>query len=901
MNWPSVWPIKPAEARWFGPAAWALGWLAGTLVLLWASRWPDPRWVGWAGGAALLASLGLRRARVSTWGAAVLIVAGVLGGWSRSTWDAQGKQAEQIDAALIGVDLRVQGLISDLPRVDAQASRFRLDVEQAWLDGRSVRLPARIDLAWYAGWQPSGEADLRPAGPAQRAAPTLSPGERWLLQVRLKPAHGGVNPHGADFELWAWENDLGALGYVRSGAHDPPAQRLASGLCCRVAAWRAALRERIWAQGFEPRTAGVLAALVLGDQASISRDDWDVFRATGVAHLMSISGLHITLWAWLAGALIGALWRRWAWACARWPAQHAAGLGGLLLATGYALFAGWGIPAQRTLWMLGLFVGLRLRGVHWPWAMRWLAAAWLVALVDPWALLQPGFWLSFVAVGVLIASDSGAAYASQTGVWSRFRAMLAEQKTVSLALAPLSLVAFGQVSLIGLGVNLLAIPLVSFVITPLALLGVLLSPAWALAALLIEAFTQTLSALALWPGAVATLARAPLWAGVAAVVAGAGLAAPLAWRWRAWALLGLVPLLGWRVPTPPAGVFELWAADVGQGHALLVRTAQHTLIYDTGPRYSAESDAGSRVLVPLLQALGWSPDAVVLSHRDSDHTGGYAALRARWPAAPVWAGFDTPAPAPQARAAAPTPIAPTDPPFATQQRCQAGQHWVWDGVLFEMLHPLAEDDPQVLRPNAMSCVLRIQAASGVRALLVGDIEAAQEARLLRDHGSDLHAQLLLVPHHGSRTSSSAAFLAAVQPRHAWVQAGYRNRYGHPTGPVLARYQAIDAQIWRTDTQGALHWRSDQAQLVHTERDAQRRLWRHFDPPAAQRSQAAAALDPSLAAPAAPAAPAVAPSTAPAAGPTTTPAAAASAGRVVAQRAERPTGTRLAGLDNANLE
>jgi len=276
----------------------------------------------------------------------------------------------------------------------------------------------------------------------------------------------------------------------------------------------------------------------------------------------------------------------------------------------------------------------------------------------------------------------------------------------------------------------------------------------------------------------------------------------------------VLPLLLWRPALPAPGEFSLLAADVGQGNAVLVRTAQHTLVFDAGPRYGLETDAGHRVLLPLLQSLQWTPDTLVLSHRDSDHVGGAAAVLGLFPGTVLRSSLEPQHPLLQQRSAV---------------RCEAGQRWEWDGVEFSVLHPTAVDygAQPAPAPNTLSCVLRI--GNGRHsALLAGDIEARQEARLVREVAA-LRADVLLVPHHGSKTSSSEAFLQAVAPRFAWVQAGYRNRFGHPAPTVLQRYGAQGAEVLDSPHCGAMHWSSERPEIVHCERALQRRYWHHQVP------------------------------------------------------------------------
>nr|WP_315495683.1 DNA internalization-related competence protein ComEC/Rec2 [uncultured Rhodoferax sp.] len=745
----------------------------------------------------------------------LVLLAGMALGWGSTGVRAVLFASTALAPALEGRDLRVTGVVEGLPQTTEAGLRFTLRVEQALLDGQAVAVPARMAVAWYA----SGYALLGEQTALQRVPAPLQAGERWQLTLRARAPHGSMNPHGFDYELWLWEQGLQASAYVRAGPKDPEPQHLGQTWQAPVALARQALRDRILASVQDRRAAGLLAALVVGDQAAVDRSDWDVFRATGVAHLISISGLHITMFAWGAALVTGAVWRRSRRLCLALPAPSAALLGGLLLACGYAVLAGWGVPAQRTCLMLATITVLRLAGARWPWPLVWILACAAVVALDPWALLQPGFWLSFVAVGVLFATDSGAVRADSTEARGRFVLkvwhLLREQWVITLALAPLSLLLFGQLSVVGLVANLLAIPWVTLLLTPLALLGVVVPAVWGLATQATDLLWWWLSALATWPGATLTWPLPPLGWGLLAVAGGLLCALPVPWHLRALGLPLLLPLLLWRPALPAPGAFELLAADVGQGNAVLVRTARHALLFDAGPRYSLESDAGHRVLVPLLKALDVTLDTVVLSHRDTDHVGGAAAVLALQPQAALLSSIEPGHPLQQLRPA---------------QRCEAGQRWVWDGVPFEVLHPQAADYAGPAKPNALSCVLRIGTGAG-SALLVGDIEAAQEARLVQAwQGTDyLRAAVLLVPHHGSKTSSTPEFLQAVAPQWALVQAGYRNRFGHPAPPVLARYAEAGTHLVSSPRCGAMRWRSAQPQNVACTREDERRYWHHLVP------------------------------------------------------------------------
>ncbi len=771
-------------------------------------------WPAWANAGLLLAGLllfaapWLARPRLAGLQAALLLAGAACAAAGVTGLRAEARLQARLPSALEGRDLQLTGVVAAMPQRSDAGVRFRFRVEAALAPGQPVPVPQDLLLGWYGGPEAAaaGRVDL------QRTPPDLRPGQRWQLVARLKAPHGHVNPHGFDYELWLWEQGLQATGYVRAGPREAPTL-LAQTWRHPVERARHAVRDALFAHVPDARLAGVLAALVVGDQGAIDRADWDVFRATGVAHLMSISGLHVTMFAWLAAGLIGAAWRRVPGLMLRWPAPHAALVGGALCAGAYALFAGWGVPAQRTVCMLATVALLRLAGRGWPWPAIWLAAAAVVVTADPWSLAQAGFWLSFVAVGVLFATTRAEVppeRATRLARATRFlRQLVREQVVVTVALTPLSLLLFQQVSAVGLLANLVAIPWVTLVVTPLGLAGVLWAPLWTLGALAVDALGGLLQLLALLPGATWSSPAAPLWAGAAGVTGGLLLAmqGPLAWR-----LLGLpllLPVLLWQAPRPAEGRFELLAADVGQGNAVIVRTAHHTLVYDTGPAYSRETDAGQRVLVPLLRAGGEAVAQVVLSHRDQDHTGGAAAVLRMQPQAGLLSSLE-----------ADHPLLRLRPGRA----CVAGSSWRWDGVHFEVLHPPAGEPPRGVRPNAVSCVLRISTAEGA-ALLAGDIEQPQEAALVRA-GAPLEADFLLVPHHGSTTSSSTPFLVAVSPAVAVVQAGYRNRFGHPAPVVLQRLRDRGIQVVASAECGAAHWRSWAPGEVLCQRKLTPRYWHH---------------------------------------------------------------------------
>ncbi|MDB5893369.1 MAG: internalization-related competence protein ComEC/Rec2, partial [Rhodoferax sp.] len=655
---PNGWSVNP-RAAWLGLAL--TGWLAGTVLqlqqaLLWS-------WTSYAGLLALAVltagAMAARRAAAGTSAMGdVLRCIGVFccaascafasAGWRGAVFDAQS-----MPPALEGIDLPITGVVVAMPQRNDGGLRFRMRVEAAAPldDGRAAEVPSLIELHWYRGPM-TYETDNGVQAQLQGQPPDLRAGERWQMTVRLKAPHGGRNPRGFDYELWLWEQGVQATGYVRAGPSEVAPRRLGASWRHPVERARQAVRDAIYARlapngtqgpdkAAQGRLAGVVAALVVGDQSAIDRADWDLFRATGVAHLMSISGLHITMFAWLAAAVVGWLWRRvdvFGWqGTLRWPAPRVALVGGIALAAAYAVFSGWGVPSQRTVWMLATVGALRWSGRRWPWPLVWLLACAVVLAIDPWALLQAGFWLSFVAVGVLFAADPGgadrvaedggvAAASAWHGLGQRATAMLREQTIVTLALTPLSLLLFQQVSVVGLLANLVAIPWVTLVVTPLALLGLIAAPIWDAAAIAVAWLGWGLALLAAVPGATVSVAAATVLVSSAGVAGGLLLAMKLPWGARLLGVPLLLPVLLWQSARPAQGEFELLAADIGQGNAVLVRTATHSLLFDTGPRFGPDSDAGHLVLVPLLRSLHEKVDLVVVSHRDSDHIGGAEAV-----------------------------------------------------------------------------------------------------------------------------------------------------------------------------------------------------------------------------------------------------------------------------------
>ncbi|MBI5921716.1 MAG: DNA internalization-related competence protein ComEC/Rec2 [Betaproteobacteria bacterium] len=715
---------------------------------------------------------------------------------------AQYRLADALATIDEGRDLRLVGVISSMPQRFENGVRFEFRVEQA-----EVRVPEHISLAWYQGWRreidETEEVELH-------AAPPLHAGERWQLTARLKRPHGNMNPAGFDYEAWLLEAGIRATGYVRTVPENRRLDEFVLNPANLIEKLREDIRERFYRILPEQPYAGVLVALAVGDQRAIDSELWQLFSRTGITHLMSISGLHVTLFASLVYALLNWLWRRSPMLPLVIPAQRAAVAGGFIAALLYCLIAGFAVPAQRTLYMLAVVVvALWMQRAVVP--SRVLALALLaVLLVDPWAVLAAGFWLSFGAVGLLFYVGSGRLGAAHwLREWGR------TQWAVTLGSLPALLLLFQQFSLVSPLANALAIPVVGFVVTPLVLaaavlppLGFLLYPAHLITTWLMS-FIEWLAEL---PWAVWQQHAPPTWAWLTGLLGCVWLLLPRGFPARWLGLMALLPLLLVPPLRPAVGEAKLVVLDVGQGLAMHIQTASHDLLYDTGPLYSPEANSGNRVIAPYLRALGVARlDGLVVTHQDTDHSGGAEAVldavAVDWLMSSL--AYE------HGLSAMPVRTLP----------CSAGQAWEWDGVRFEVLHPLREQYAAPSRKtNDMSCVLMVSNSHG-KVLLTSDIEAISEKALLERAAGKLRADLMIVPHHGSRTSSTPAFIRAVGATQVIFPVGYRNHFGHPKPDVVERYRQSGARMHRTDMDGALTVSLTASGVnVAAEREERRRYW-----------------------------------------------------------------------------
>lgn len=708
-------------------------------------------------------------------------------GFLLCAWRAQGMIDSRWPLADSDREVVAEGRIASLPEQRLSAGMKEPGTrDEGAEDGEGQEAPA-LRHDWRFLFSPAADAGLPRLVRVSwyRAEPRLQGGDCWRLKLRLRPPHGTLNPSGYDYEAWLFEQGIGATAIVRDSS--PCGER--SGYWLLRARQQVVNRLEHWLPG-NP-ALGLVAGLAVGDRSLLQEQDWDTFRVTGTSHLMAIAGLHI-------GMVVAAVFflLRWFWSafpawCLRLPAQKAAMLGAAAAAIVYALMSGFEPPAQRALLML-------LSGFAALWfdrpslVPRALALAWLlIVAASPLALLSPGLWLSFTAVAAIFYVISG-----RLGPRRRWRELLLLQLTLSLVLLPLTFYFFQGGGWIGPLANLLVVPLFTLLLPALLLA---LGLAWAAPALGVPLLGWVAHGI-LWvrQGLGWAAAHAPdAWIAASpppallllAMLGMALLLAPRGLPLRGFAALCFLPLF-LPLDRAPAEGFQLTALDVGQGLAVVVRTAQHTLLFDAGPAFEDISDAGRSVVVPYLLGQGVHElDLMIISHADLDHRGGAPAVRRL---------LDVDR---EIGALSATP-------------CRAGQRWNWDGVEFEILSPPADAPAEAnsaapLRSksdrfwrNNGGCVLRVS-AGGHAALLPADIEAPMEKRLLADLPDKLRADVLLAAHHGSKTSSTQPFVDAVQPQLVIFSAGWRNRFRFPRAAVVARYLGEGAELHMTGNGGAI--------------------------------------------------------------------------------------------------
>ncbi len=687
-------------------------------------------------------------------------------GLSWACISAQWALDDRLKPTLDGQTRWVEGQVIGLPQRTGEGVRFELADSRS----RNARLPRRIRVSWRGG-------------------PPVHSGERWRLAINLKRPAGLLNFHGFDQEAWLLAQRMGATGTVKDGER----------LVAARSAWRDGLRQRLMAVDAFGREAGLIA-LVLGDGSGLAAADWQVLQDTGTVHLLVISGQHIGMLAGLIYGLIAGLARYGLWP-RTWPwLPWACGLA-FTASLSYGLLAGFGVPVQRACVMVGLVLLWRLRfrhlGLWWPL----LLALNGVLVLEPLASLQPGFWLSFAAVAVLILAFGG-----RLGAWSVWQAWTRPQWLIAVGLFPVLLVLGLPISLSAPLANLVAVPWISLVVLPLALLGTALLPLPFIGEGLLWLAGGALEGL--FKGLAWLAGQLPAWI-PAEVPQGCWLLSLLGAlllllpKGVPFRVLGL-PMLLLAVFPPrepvPHGQVEVVQLDVGQGQSLILRTRHHTLLYDAGPR-SGAFDLGARVVLPSLRKLGVKVlDMMLISHADADHAGGAGAIAKGMPIKRVVGGETEGLPA-----------------FLGTQPCNSGERWTWDGVTFELWQW-----PDAISGNPKSCVLQVQ-ANGERLLLTGDIDRAAEQAMLASPLA-VPTDWLQAPHHGSRSSSSWAFVERLVPRSVLISRGRSNAFGHPHPQVMARYQRLGSQVYDSAEQGAVRLQLGAFAPPVVAR-SQRRFWR----------------------------------------------------------------------------
>ena len=670
---------------------------------------------------------------------------------------------KQLTNSLESKEVLISGRVIDLPVQGVRSIKFLFKIDEVITPIEDLAFPSKIRLSWY---------DLNKQ---------VRSGEKWQFLVKLKKPHGLSNPHGFDYEKWLFQHQIGATGYVRTSDNN---KRLTPAPWWAFGYWRESLKNYLEVALAGNQHMGVIKALVLGDRSNISADQWDVFRKTGTSHLIAISGLHIGL----ISAFVFTVFR---WLGLRLPylrrdVTRYAILASLLSAILYAALAGFSVPTQRALIMVSVVLGGLFWRRHYHPLHIILLALLAVLAIDPLAAMSAGFWLSFGAVGVILYAGVG-----RIGKPTFLKQLFQIQWAVSIGLLPLVLYFFQQVSLLSPLANVLAVPFVSFAIVPLLLVALILAlfhsslglMALKLVTYLVDILWYFLDIISKTSFSAMGLQSVSLVACVIAMVGVALLLLPKGLFSKPVACLLFLPLL---FPSQPnelsLGEFKLVLLDVGQGLSIVIQTVENTLVFDTGAKYSEKSDMASLVILPYLKGAGVKRiDRLIISHGDNDHAGGAKTLLTNVPVNHLM----------------------TSVPELFQGykpiTCKEGMSWALDGVNFEFLSP---GQNTLFEGNEASCVLKISSVNG-SVLLPGDIEKGTEQSLLQYKRKQLKADVLIAPHHGSKTSSTIQFIKAVNPQYVLFPVGYRNRFGFPKQQVVDRYASQDIKEFDTATHGAL--------------------------------------------------------------------------------------------------
>ncbi|MCF7964046.1 DNA internalization-related competence protein ComEC/Rec2 [Methylobacter sp. Wu8] len=758
----------------------ALSFLAGLLSVQQLPVLPDIQWLIVGGVAACI----IAWLRYWRW---LFFLVGVL--WAIAF--AMCRLSDRLPESVEGVDVQVSGVIADLPERDEKRVRFDFIIEDAGTGAGAAtvidpvqQLPGKLRLSWYYPDQP------------------VKAGQHWTFTVKLKRVHGTMNPGGFDYERWLFTEGIGATGYVRPSPK--PVLLGSDSSWSNIAVFRQLITDRLSNTLSNSPSLALIKALTIGDGNSITQQQWEVFRKTGTTHLVVISGSHIGLIAGLVYFLVLKLWAWTGW-LSQSP-QKVAAISAVLVAVFYSGLAGFSVPTQRSVVMLAVaMTAIILQRNSRP--LNTLSIALFAVLIfDPLAVLAAGFWLSFLAVSLIVYAVSGR-LGRIKHVWTAIKL----HWVTSVGLSPLLLLFFQQVSLIAPLANLIAVPVISLLAVPLSLLAAVVMFVWPMLAGKLFYFVDTVLQSLWWllvhlaEIPVASINHAPpsYWALLFAVPGVLLLLAPAGMPTRWLSVVMFLPLAFTDAEQPETGEINMTLLDVGQGLSAVVQTTHHLLVFDTGAKFSEQSDMGQSVLLPYLRSQGVAKiDSLIISHGDNDHIGGAASLMRGMPAEKVLTSV------PQQLSG----YAPIE--------CAAGQSWVWEEVEFTVLGP----QMAFVSENDNSCVLKIEAKHGT-VLLTGDIEAAAESWLVDTYGEGLKSDVLVAPHHGSKTSSTAGFLQAVNPGYILIPAGYKNQFGHPHKDVLARYRQVNAEWLSSADNGAITVSvQDNALVVQGIRQTESKYW-----------------------------------------------------------------------------
>ena len=683
-----------------------------------------------------------------------------------------------------GKTISIEGRIASVPASFKENTQFQFYVNHL----ENSDFHGKITLSWFKN----------------RMTPTiphLIPGEKWHLTVKLKKPRSFSNPGSFDYEAWLFEQRILAKGYIVQKGKN---QLLAP---AKWHYWIEQVRQKLFQQ-WMPFLAqwpllGVLLALTIGLTSHITPEQWQVFTNTGTIHLISISGFHISMMAGMGYALMNFIWRRITFLCERFPSQKAGAIAAIIIGLFYSLLAGSSIPTERSIIMLMVFMSSLVIQRHTNVWQCFSWSLWGVILLDPFAPLNMSFWLSFGAVGMILYAmlmptkrhceerSDAAIHSYIQKIMPSTKQWLSLQIKIFLGLVPFSLFWFSQVSVTSLWANLVAIPVTGFFVLPLALVSIILSKIyfpWAFFLMkLAHWFFSQLFCYLNWITHEHSIILFYSFDKIGMLILGVLgtllLLAPGSFPARWLGLIFWLPLLFPIKPVIPYGEAYINLLDVGQGLASVIQTKNHVLVFDTGPKISDSFDTGKAVVLPYLRNQHISSvDTLVISHADMDHRGGLNSVL---------------------QGIAVKKIYVNDLHIlSSAYLCKANVFWEWDGVKFQFLTKGLENFNNT---NDRSCVLKISNQYH-SALFPGDLEAKGEKKLLSEYESQLKSDLIIAGHHGSKTSSSLAWLTIVNPSYVLYPTGYLNRYHFPNTEIVQRYHRIHAQGFSTADCGMIHWK-----------------------------------------------------------------------------------------------